>query len=108
MNHCLQQNIWSNCIGRFSETSVVSSFTSSSHRQDRNGDSNLIYAARGGHRTVVEALMKKYADVDLVGKDRKTALYWAVEKGHTQVVKVSHLLFIVSSKFKNIVRSNAR
>lgn len=52
--------------------------------------------------------MKKYADVDLVGKDRKTALYWAVEKGHTQVVKVSHLLFIVSSKFKNIVRSNAR
>ena len=57
--------------------------------QDRNGDSNLIHAARGGHKKVVEALLKKHADIDCVGKDKKTALYWAVEKGHTQVVKVS-------------------
>ena len=61
--------------------------------QDRNGDSNLIYAARGGHRTVVEALLRKYADVDIVGKDKKTALYWAVEKGHTSVVKVNTALW---------------
>lgn len=79
--------------------------------QDRNCDSNLIQAARGGHKAVVEALLKKYADVDMVGKERKTALYWAVEKGHTSVVKVrisvlalvfSHLLFEKSSPILKI------
>lgn len=41
---------------------------------------------------MVEALLKKYADVDMVGKEKKTALYWAVEKGHTSVVKVRRLV----------------
>jgi hypothetical protein len=36
--------------------------------QDRAGDTNLIHAVKGGHRGVVEALLKKYADVDIQGK----------------------------------------
>jgi ankyrin repeat-rich membrane spanning protein len=36
--------------------------------QDRAGDTNLIHAVKGGHRGVVEALLKKYADVDISGK----------------------------------------
>jgi hypothetical protein len=38
------------------------------HFQDRAGDTNLIHAVKGGHRGVVEALLKKYADVDITGK----------------------------------------
>jgi hypothetical protein len=38
------------------------------HFQDRAGDTNLIHAVKGGHRGVVEALLKKYADVDISGK----------------------------------------
>lgn len=56
--------------------------------QDRGGDTCLIHAVKGGHRTVVEALLKKYADVDVLGKDRKTAVYTAVEKGHLAVLKL--------------------
>lgn len=59
--------------------------------QDRNSDTNLIHAAKGGHHAVVQALLKKYCDVDMVGKEKKTALYWAVEKGHTSVVKVGEV-----------------
>ena len=75
--------------------------------QDRGGDTNLIHAAKAGHKSIVEALLKKYADVDVAGKvsslitnslncdwqliirtqERKTALYWAVEKNHVSVVK---------------------
>jgi hypothetical protein len=39
-----------------------------SYFQDRAGDTNLIHAVKGGHRGVVEALLKKYADVDISGK----------------------------------------
>lgn len=56
--------------------------------QDRAGDTNLIHAVKGGHRGVVETLLKKYADVDVTGKDRKTALYMAVEKSNVPVVKM--------------------
>ena len=45
--------------------------------------------------------MKKYADVDLVGKDKKTALYWAVEKNHTTVVRVSRDFFFFYAAFFN-------
>lgn len=80
--------------------------------QDRSGDTNLIHAAKAGHKSIVEALLKKYADVDMTGKvklikitkcdkyfiwffsaitihwqERKTALYWAVEKSHISVVR---------------------
>lgn len=37
---------------------------------------------------MVEALLKKYADVDVPGKDRKTAIYIAVEKGYVAIVKM--------------------
>lgn len=36
--------------------------------QDRGGDTNLIHAAKAGHKSIVEALLKKYADVDMTGK----------------------------------------
>lgn len=40
----------------------------------------------------MEALLKKYADVDIVGKDRKSAIYVAVEKGNVSITKllISH------------------
>lgn len=71
----------------------------------------MIHAAKAGHKSIVEALLKKYADVDMTGKvlpaavkilviyfdlrflivmiiqERKTALYWAVEKNHISVVR---------------------
>ena len=31
------------------------------------GDTNLIHAVKGGHREVVKALLKKYADSDVEG-----------------------------------------
>lgn len=34
---------------------------------DRNGDTNLIHAAKSGHYSIVDALLKKYADIDLAG-----------------------------------------
>ena len=34
------------------------------HPQDRGGDTNLILACKGGHKAIVEALLKRYADVD--------------------------------------------
>ena len=40
--------------------------------QDKAGDTNLIFASRGGHKQIVEALIKKYADVDTRGKDGKS------------------------------------
>lgn len=43
---------------------------------------------KGGHRGIVEALLKKYVDIDTPGKDRKTAIYTAVEKGNTAIVKL--------------------
>ena len=36
--------------------------------KDRSGDTNLIHAAKAGHKSIVEALLKKYADVDMTGK----------------------------------------
>lgn len=33
-------------------------------------------------------LLKRHVDIDLQGKDRKTALYMAVEKGHNPIVKL--------------------
>jgi len=43
---------------------------------------------KGGHRGVVEALLKRYADVDIPGKEKKTATYTAVEKGHIPILKL--------------------
>lgn len=48
----------------------------------------MIHAVKGGHRGIVEALLKKYADVDIPGKDRKTAIYVAVEKQNVGIVKL--------------------
>ena len=34
---------------------------------DRNGDTNLIHASKAGHFSIVDALIRKYADIDLPG-----------------------------------------
>lgn len=36
----------------------------------------------------MESLLKKYADVDIPGKDQKTAIYMSVEKGNIAIVKL--------------------
>ena len=57
--------------------------------QDRGGDTCLIYASKGGYKTIVEALLKKYAaDVDIKGKDGKTCLQGAIDKNHTDIVRI--------------------
>ena len=33
-------------------------------KKDRAGDTNLIIAAKAGHKTIVDALIKRYADLD--------------------------------------------
>lgn len=36
----------------------------------------------------MEALLKKHVDVDLPGKEKKTPVYTAVEKGHVSILKL--------------------
>lgn len=36
----------------------------------------------------MEALLRKYADVDVRGKDGKTCLHWAIDRNHAGIVKV--------------------
>lgn len=43
---------------------------------------------KGGHKSIVEALLKKHVDVDLPGKEKKTPVYTAVEKGHAAILKL--------------------
>lgn len=56
--------------------------------QDHSKDTPLIHAVKGGHKNIVEALLKKHVDVDLPGKDKKTPVYTAVEKGHVAILKL--------------------
>lgn len=48
----------------------------------------LIAAAQAGHAPAVQALIKGGAKVDHQGFLNKTALFWAVERGYTQVAEV--------------------
>lgn len=43
---------------------------------------------KGGHKNIVEALLKKHVDVDLPGKEKKTPVYTATEKGHVSILKL--------------------
>lgn len=56
--------------------------------QDHSKDTPLIHAVKGGHKNIVEALIKKHVDVDLPGKEKKTPVYTAVEKGHNAILKL--------------------
>lgn len=56
--------------------------------QDHSKDTPLIQAVKGGHKNIVEALLKKHVDVDLTGKEKKTPVYTAVEKGHVAILKL--------------------
>lgn len=56
--------------------------------QDHSKDTPLIHAVKGGHKNIVEALIKKHVDVDLPGKEKKTPVYTAVEKGHVSILRL--------------------
>lgn len=56
--------------------------------QDHFKDTPLIYAVKGGYKNIVEALLKKHVDIDLPGKEKKTPVYTAVEKGHVAILKL--------------------
>ena len=56
-------------------------------------DTLLILAARGGHTKVVELLVANNADVNIMGKDDKTALMEAVKNGHTETAAVLFDIF---------------
>ncbi len=36
----------------------------------------------------MEALIKKYADVNIRAKDGRTGLHWAIDKNHVAIVKM--------------------
>jgi ankyrin repeat protein len=42
---------------------------------------------KNGHKNIVEALLKRYADVNVRAKDGKTCLHWAIDKNHASIVK---------------------
>ena len=48
----------------------------------------MIIASKAGHTNIVDLLLRRYADLDVKGKENKTALYNAVEKDHVDVVKL--------------------
>lgn len=57
--------------------------------QDRCGWSALMFAAFTGHSTgIVELLLQYGADVNLVNKDGRTALFMASDKGHAAIVEL--------------------
>ena len=63
--------------------------------QDRGGDTNLIHAAKAGHKSIVEALLKKYADVDMTGK-----VNWLIEMNN-YVCLILIVLIILNAGEKN-------
>ena len=58
--------------------------------QDNQGYTPLINACFYNHKGVVEALLKR-KDIDINnqgGPEKKTALHWAIEKGHLDIVRI--------------------
>lgn len=45
-------------------------------------------AAREGHPDIVRILVDKGADINIKDKNGRTALMWAIENGHSDVVQV--------------------
>ncbi|XP_071115898.1 ankyrin repeat domain-containing protein 29-like [Haliotis cracherodii] len=60
----------------------------------------VMWAAYGGHREVLELLLKNCADVSMVDSTGSNLLFWACQGGHVETVK-----FILSL---NVVDINAR
>ncbi len=57
-------------------------------RNARHNDFALLIASKNDHPAVVEYLLSKGADVDMVNLLGQTALYWAALRGNAKVVKV--------------------
>ena len=55
--------------------------------KDENGWTPLMYAAYGGHARTVQVLLNSGADVEVESRGA-TALWWAEEKGHSDVVRL--------------------
>ena len=58
--------------------------------QNEFGMTPLMSAAHSGNVTLVRFLLKYVINVNQEDKEGNTALYYAVEKGHLDVVKVLH------------------
>ncbi|XP_067653812.1 ankyrin repeat domain-containing protein 2-like [Haliotis asinina] len=54
-----------------------------------------MWAARNGHRDVVEFLVGRGADVSLVDSDGNNILHWACREGHLETVKLILSLNVV-------------
>ena len=57
-------------------------------RNARHNDFALLIASKNDHPAVVEYLLSKGADVDMVNSLGQTALYWAALRGNAKVAKV--------------------
>lgn len=55
----------------------------------------MIHAAKAGHKSIVEALLKKYADVDMTGK-----VNWLIEMNN-YVCLILIVLIILNAGEKN-------
>ncbi|KAF5616930.1 ankyrin protein [Fusarium sp. NRRL 25303] len=55
-------------------------------KDDHYGCTPLILAARNGHKTIVEYLLKKGASTHATDRHGRTPLSWAAGEGHSQVV----------------------
>ncbi|XP_048251505.1 ankyrin repeat domain-containing protein 29-like [Haliotis rufescens] len=69
-------------------------------RFGRYSKTPVMWAAYGGHKEVLELLVKKGADVSMVGSGGSNLLFWACQGGHMETVK-----FILPL---NVVDINAR
>jgi len=67
---------------------VVASGWSAAYAADKHGNTALMWAAGGGHLSVVRWLLEELGvAVDAVNKDGRTALQWACKAGQVEVVE---------------------
>jgi len=67
---------------------IISSSWGLHFKKKLNSIDQNSFQGKGGHKAIVEALIKKYADVDVKGKDGKSCLHWAIDKNHASIVKI--------------------
>lgn len=67
---------------------------------DNNGDTALMYAVRQGNKEIVEELLLRYADTNIVNKNEKTPLIVAIESGKLKIAKllINHSLTDVNQQ----------
>ena len=55
---------------------------------DKDSVSPLLLAAMWGKADAVKALISEKCDVSTTDKDGRSAVYWAAQEGHTDVLRV--------------------